>query len=565
MIRTLLAQINCTVGDLQGNFKIIKNIWETNREKCDLIVFPELALTGYPPNDLFLRKGFVEEQLEYLEGLREISRGSKCHMVIGVALPNPGKGKPLFNSAVVFCDGQKVLEYHKQLLPTYNVFDENRYFEEGDCDQDNFFVLETNDGVYNVGILICEDCWNDEPSLYITNPVMNLCGQNTIDVVVTINASPSDIGKNELRYEMYKRLSAKYNIAFIYVNTVGGQDALIFDGYSFVADAGRIDAYADGFTETSLFVKIYPTDEGATALNFPKHDINSAILKHLTLGLRDYAKKNGFKTVVVGSSGGIDSAVTLMVAKEALGENNVYAITMPSKYSSEGSVDDSQVLCSNLGIRLFTRPIGNEVEASIKSFEEAFEEPPSRLTIENMQARIRGRILMEFSNHTGALVLSTGNKSEMSVGYCTIYGDMCGGLSVIGDLYKMEVYDLARYYNEEMSEELIPVTIIEKEPSAELWEGQKDSDSLPPYPILDALLKIYLERDLLARSEIKDCMSKISGLALNDINKILKMVDKAEFKRRQAPPVLRIHKRSFGFGRNLPIAQRYEPTYLNVI
>jgi len=363
---------------------------------------------------------------------------------------------------------------------------------------------------------------------------------------------------------MYSTLSEKCGVPFVYVNSVGGQDSLVFDGHSFVVD-GKSIWYAKGFVEDLWSAEILVPQPNMPALQVPQYHREMLIIEHLKLGLKDYVTKNGFQKVVVGSSGGIDSAVVLMIAKEALGAENVFAVTMPSKFSSEGSWKDSEVLCDNLGVKLYNRPIIDEVLASIEAFKKSFGVEPSRMTIENMQARIRGRILMEFSNHFGALVLSTGNKSEMSVGYCTIYGDMCGGLSLIADLYKMEVYAVAKFHNENHSEPIIPKDIVDKAPSAELWEGQKDTDSLPPYPVLDAVLKLYLERDLMSYEEIQEAKLLIENMSLKDIKRILKMTDNAEFKRRQAAPVIRIHKRAFGFGRNLPITQRYKVSYENVL
>lgn len=583
MLKTYLAQLNLIVGDLTGNFAKIKKVWQQQHAKHDVLIFPELTLTGYPPNDLLLRQGFVEEQLSYLEEFKKLTGADKgCYVIIGAVVRNNEVGKPLRNAALGFCNGVEVFRYYKQLLPTYNVFDECRYFEAGWAGQDNRMnILTRRDEMHTVAVLICEDCWNDEAiasvPLYPTNPVKksfepreDALGTRAVpEAVITINASPSDIGKHHLRYEMYKTLSETYKVPFIYVNSVGAQDSLIFDGHSFVVQGNNI-CYARGFVEDGLDVDIFSDDMFSpittnAALITPMRETEPLIIEHLKLGLRDYITKNNFKTVVVGSSGGIDSAVVLMLAKEAIGASNVFAVTMPSKYSSSGSVDDSVELCKMLGIKLFTRPIEKDVFLAIDEFEKAFGHKPSRLAIENMQARIRGRVLMEYSNDTGALVLSTGNKSEMSVGYCTIYGDMCGGLSVIADLYKMEVYAIARYYNEQKGGYFIPKNIIDKEPSAELWEGQKDSDSLPPYPVLDALLQLYLERDLLSRAEIEKAKTAIEGLTLKEIKRVLKMTDNAEFKRRQAAPVLRIHKRSFGFGRNLPITQRYNVGYENVL
>ncbi len=576
MINILVAQLNPVIGDLEGNFNKVKDIVSKNYRAGhvhDLVVFPELTLTGYPPNDLLLRKDFVEDQLTFADDVRKLTIGQPhVYVLIGVVLRNNEQGKPLRNAAVCYSNGVEVFRYYKQLLPTYNVFDENRYFEPGLSTQDNRLKISTKKGVeHTVAVLICEDCWNDEAicdaPLYETNPVKNTFMGKSVraEAVITLNASPSDIGKHRVRYEMYSTLAKKYNVPFVYVNSVGGQDALIFDGHSFMVEKDHI-YYAKGFVEQAWSIYILDREEkGHEPLITPMLYKDPLIIEHLKLGIKDYVHKNGFKQVVVGSSGGIDSAVVLFLAKEALGAENVFAITMPSKFSSEGSVDDSVELCKKLGIKLYTRPIVNDVLLAIEEYKKAFGTEPKRITIENLQARIRGRVLMEFSNDTGALVLSTGNKSEMSVGYCTIYGDMCGGLSVIADLYKMEVYSIAQHYNEQKGDYIIPKNIMEKAPSAELWEGQKDTDSLPPYPVLDALLKLYLERDLLSKEEIAEATTAIEGMTLKDIKRILTMTDRAEFKRQQAAPVLRVHKRAFGFGRTLPITQKYKVSYRNVL
>jgi len=562
-MKILLAQLNPIVGDLRGNFeKVYLTI--KNYHGAEIIVFPELTLTGYPPNDLLLRRGFVEEQLAYVEDIRKLTTETEATIVLGVVTRNLGVGKPLQNSAVVFKNGLEIMRYHKQLLPTYNVFDEARYFEPGKFNQQNYFKV----GGKSFGLLICEDCWNDEAicdaPIYPTNPVANTMGLFQPDALITINASPSHIGKHTQRYDMYNRLSKKYGVPIVYVNQVGGQDSLIFDGHSFVAFPKSRVRCGVGFLEEMWLVNL-----DGTCLEYTTNcDENALIYNHLVLGLRDYMKKNGFKSAVVGSSGGIDSAVVLALASDAIGAENVTAITMPAQYSSKGSVDDSVLLCKNLGIRLYNRNIEWETQYAIETFSKTFKDeitPPKRLTIENLQPRIRMRILMEFSNEYGALVLNTTNKSEASVGYGTIFGDVAGGLGVLMDVYKMEVYDLARWYNEFKSGPIIPTAIIDKAPSAELWEGQKDTDSLPPYPVLDALLKLYLERDLLTRTEISLNKGLIQDLTLKEIKRILKLVDGAEYKRRMAPPCLRIHRRAFGFGRNLPITQRHPVSFENVI
>lgn len=568
------AQINVTLGDFANNTAKVQAHIQENACRLGgdtMIVFPELTLTGYPPADLLLRRGFVDEQLVYAEKVKAQTLGSKnLWVVLGLATHNTDGGKPFRNTLVVYHDGKEVLRYHKQLLPTYNVFDENRYFEAGPRQQVN--RLRIGHKVY--GFLICEDTWNDGEvnPLYPTNPIKDIFA-NGVDTLVTINASPSHIGKANERYEMYSAISKKYGCEIVYVNQVGAHDSLIFDGYSFKVGPEGITWTMPGYVERiEAMQSKNPCKEIFLPQAVSKYE---EMYRHLVLGIRDYVRKNGFKSVVVGSSGGIDSAVVLALAERALGKENVFAITMPSKFSSAGSVDDSVELCKNLGIQLYEREIASEVQLSIQNFKKAFGREPKRLTIENEQARIRGKNLMEFSNDFGALVLSTGNKTETSVGYCTIYGDMCGGLAVIADLYKMEVYGLARYMNEHIYARVsdgygapilgIPQPIIDKAPSAELWEGQKDTDSLPPYPILDSLLALYIERDCLTQQEVDEHIKIIKALTVADIEKYLKMTDGAEFKRQQAATILRVHKRAFGAGRVLPITQKYQPSYLNVL
>lgn len=565
------AQINVTIGDLAANADKVEQHIKANSANIaqTMLVFPELTLTGYPPADLLFRRGFVEEQLEYAEKIKALTAGNQgLWVVLGLATKNTsGVGKPLHNSLVVYHNGAEVLRYHKQLLPTYNVFDENRYFEAGSSGQAN--VLQIRDERF--AFLICEDAWNntEKEQLYGVDPVANTFARNNNVTLVTINASPSHIGKNSERYAMYQKIAQRYDVNVVYVNQVGAHDSLIFDGYSFVATPDGIICDVEGYKEQELQfdTKRYSDLPIIPQAGFDKY---GEMFNHLVLGIRDYVRKNGFKSVVVGSSGGIDSALVLALAKEALGPENVFAITMPSKFSSEGSVTDSHALCDNLNIKLYERPIGDEVMLSIENFTHAFGASPSRLTIENEQARIRGRILMEYSNHFGSLVLSTGNKTETSVGYCTIYGDMCGGLAVIADIYKMEAYGLAAWMNLNLYTKSgvtkgIPQPIIDKAPSAELWEGQKDTDSLPPYPILDALLKLYIERDMLTEQEVKENLALIKNLTVNDIEKYLKMTDRAEFKRQQAAIILRVHKRAFGAGRVLPVTQKHSPSYKNVL
>lgn len=553
-----LAQLNPTLGDIAGNMAKILEVIRTNAGS-DIIVFPELSITGYHPMDLLFHPPFMRDVETAMQVILDATRGINASCVIGYPAINPGSGRPFFNALGVFQNGEEVHTYHKQLLPTYDVFDEGRYFEPG-----NTPCVMTVRGV-RLGLLICEDAWNDSYKKYKLNPIAQTmeCG---IDGLITINASPSELGKSSTKEDQFSLLARKYNLPILYVNQVGGNDSVIFDGASFVFDRdGTLKVRLLGFQEEVYTVYATQNPEGMT-LGFNHAIINPSFtsweavaLEHIRVGLKDYLAKCGFKKVVVGSSGGIDSAITLALAVDALGAENVLAITMPSQFSSDGSVSDSQTLCDHLGIPLLTQPIAETYDLMRKQFERVNGKPPARLTLENLQARIRGTILMEYSNDSGALVLSTGNKSELAMGYSTLYGDMNGGLNLIGDLYKTEVFALSRYINTLHGREIIPVAIIEKEPSAELSDGQKDSDSLPPYDILDAILKLYLENGQLTPDEQNAAQQLIIDKRIpEDLQHLIwSKVDRSEFKRKQAPPVIRIQRRSFGIGRQIPVAQRY--------
>jgi len=549
--KIVLAQLNFTIGDIEGNLNKIIGAYQRVKTENALLVCSELAITGYYPQDLLLRESLLLQQWQALQKLKLETKGYSCGIAVGFAAKNNSKfGKPLFNALAVLKDGKQVFEYHKQLLPTYNVFDEARHFSKGH--NENWFQIDGK----MIGFLICEDAWYEENrNVYRTDPVFGLEGKS-LDCVISINASPSNLGKQDERLKLASRIVERTQAPFIYVNQVGANDELVFDGSSFMLSGkGKLTAQAKSFEEEIISLDLND-NVSEVILNANNEEF---LRKQVVLGIRDYVSKCGLTNVVIGSSGGIDSAVTLAICAEALGSENVIAITMPSKYSSEGSVDDSVTLCKNLGINLLNASIAEEFEIAVKRFELMSGEKPSGLTQENIQARIRGRILMEYSNHFGALVISTGNKSEMSVGYATLYGDMNGGINPLGDLYKMEVYALAKHFNEKAGKELIPNIIIEKAPSAELSEDQVDSDSLPEYPLLDAILKLYIEEDLLDRLQAKQCREVIErfGASEQDIERIHRMVDRAEFKRRQAPPIIRVQKRSFGMGRWLPVAAKY--------
>ena len=567
MLKLSLAQLNPTIGDIEGNIALMRDAASSALgQGATLVVFPELSLTGYYPADLLDDKGFqakVEQGLQHLIAASANTPG--LYWVVGAPTRNEGVGKRLHNSLLVLHDGRVVLTYHKQLLPTYNIFDEHRHFEPG---PDVSRVLRI--GSAQIGFLICEDGWNDEGQDYLVNPFQRLADASP-DLVVSINASPSNIGWRERRQDIFSKASARHGLPLVYVNQVGGQDQLVYDGASFVVEPGRGMVFeAERFTSTIATLSFDPQTQrflGADGGALPP--VSAAGLapsefyrRQIVLGLRDYARRCGFGKAVVGSSGGIDSAITLALAVEALGAQNVTAITMPSEYSSSGSVSDSELLCRNLGITLLTHPIRTLVEAYKAQFEQATRDPLKGLALENLQARIRGVVLMEYSNSYGHLLLTTGNKSEISVGYCTLYGDTNGGLGLIGDLYKTEVFALARHLNESAGREVIPRAVLEKPPSAELAPGQKDTDSLPPYEVLDEILKVLIEGERLAdrergraEGEVARLSASAEGRAL--IERVKKMIARNEYKRRQAPPILRLRARAFGSGRQMPIAARY--------
>ncbi len=552
-MKLVLAQLNYTVGDIEGNLKKILNAYQDVSDDNALLICSELALSGYYPQDLLYRESILIRQDQALAQLRAATRGKPCAIIIGYAARNKGSaGKALFNALALLSEGVQVFEYHKRLLPTYNVFDEARHFHPG-----------SNSGVFRyqglqLGFLICEDAWVQTNSLlYAHDPVSDL-KQHKLDLVIIINASPNNLGKLQERFTIVSKVARTLHAPAIYVNQVGGNDELVFDGASFIMNRQGELAYQMLAFEEQIgdieFAALHQQHVSALALSK-----NELIFKQTVLGIRDYVRKCAFTKLVIGSSGGIDSALTIAICCAAIGRANVTAITMPSQYSSSGSVNDSQLLCRNLGVKLLTAPIQAEFTLAVKQFALMTGEQPSGLTQENMQARIRGRILMEYSNHFGALVISTGNKSEMSVGYATLYGDMNGGINPLGDLYKMEVYALAQFINEQAGQALIPDAIIKKAPSAELSENQVDSDSLPEYPLLDALLKLYIEGDLLDADEGRQCEKIIErfGCSQETRLKVHRLVDNAEFKRRQAPPIIRVQKRSFGKGRWLPVAAKY--------
>ncbi|GAB2466258.1 NAD+ synthase [Comamonas humi] len=565
MLRITLAQLNVTVGDIDGNIDRMAAAAErAQAEGAALVVFSELSLTAYYPGDLLDEPEFLARVDAGLARLLQATRRwPGLYWVVGAPTRRSGPGKPLHNSLLVLQDGAIRLQYDKQLLPTYNIFDERRHFEPG---RDAAKVLRI--GSAQVGFLICEDGWNDEGADYATNPFERMADAAP-DVVVSINASPSQLGKREQRHQIFGQAAQRHQLPILYVNQIGGHDQIVYDGASFAVqpDAGVVWE-APRFAEAVCTLQVEqgrflaadgsqpprPPAQGLPTMEFYREQI--------VLGLRDYARRCGFKQVVVGSSGGIDSALTLALAAEALGPANVVGITMPSRFSSSGSVDDSVALCRNLGIALKTHPIADLVSAYSSQYESSFGQPLQGLPLENLQARIRGTTLMEFSNAFGHLLLTTGNKSEISVGYCTLYGDTNGGLGLIGDLYKTEVFALARHVNERAGRELIPQAVIDKPPSAELAPGQKDEDSLPPYPVLDEILRILIEGQRLPGREYETARRFVDQLATTaegraTIDKVRRLIVRSEYKRRQAPPILRLRPRAFGTGRQMPIAAFY--------
>jgi NAD+ synthase (glutamine-hydrolysing) len=564
-MKITLAQLNPTIGDIEGNVaRIIEAARAARDAGSELLVTPELSITAYYPGDLLDEPHFMDRVDAGIETLRHASREMPAlTWVIGAPRHRPGPGKRLHNTLLVIRGGEVVLQYAKQLLPTYNIFDERRHFEPG---PDVARVLRI--GTMQVGVMICEDGWNDEGADYSVNPFQRLADAAP-DLVVSINASPSNIGKREQRHQVFGDAARRHGLPILYVNQVGGHDTLVYDGASFAAEPGAgIVFEAQRFTEQVVTLRFdegrFSAADGGALPAVSKQGLPTMAFyqAQIELGLKDYARRCGFRQVVVGSSGGIDSALTLALAAQALGPENVVAVTMPSSYSSAGSVDDSVTLCRNLGITLHTHPIADLFEGYRQQFERSFNAPLAGLSAENLQARIRGTVLMAYSNRFGHLLLTTGNKSEISVGYCTLYGDTNGGLGLLGDLYKTEVFALSRHLNEAAGRELIPAAIIEKPPSAELAPGQLDTDSLPPYEVLDELLKVLIEGERLAAWEHAEASAFFAkmrgtpdGAAL--IERIRGMIARNEYKRRQSPPIIRVRSRAFGSGRQMPIAAKH--------
>jgi NAD+ synthase (glutamine-hydrolysing) len=543
-----LCQINTVMGDLAGNATKIHDALETvSEDSPDLVVFSELCVQGYPPNDLLEQQWFIDDSLAALEKICTFSKqfAPTC-LLLGCALPIDAKGsKRLSSAAVIVENGRIVFRQDKSLLPTYDVFDERRYFEP--AREIDVFPFRGE----SLGITICEDAWNDKEmwpdAPYTIDPVATLAEKGAT-LFINISGSPFHCGKQALRRSIIQNHAKRHGIPFIYVNQVGGNDELIFDGNSLVVDKkGELRGQLPDFEEA---VATIDTAALPHRVEPGESDTIECIYKALCLGLSDYMHKCNFDKALVGLSGGVDSAVTCALAAAALGNENVTGVTMPSRFSSSGSVDDSQKLAENLGIRFKTIPIEPVYSVYLDSLKEHFEGRPEDIAEENIQARIRGTILMALSNKFGCLLLSTGNKSEIAVGYCTLYGDMDGGLSVISDLPKTMVYRLAEYINRE--HEIIPQSTINKPPSAELRPDQTDQDTLPPYPTLDAILEQLVEKG----KSVAQIVSE--GFNAKIVKWVADAVRKAEYKRRQAAPGLKVTSKAFGIGRRFPLAANYK-------
>jgi len=538
-----LAQINSVVGDFPGNVKrILAAYRECLEAGAEIVITPELSLTGYPPRDLVFKSQFVPKCLQALDHLAGEIR--EVPLLVGYIDHHSEKpGRPFRNAAAWLENGEIQHRIWKTLLPTYDVFDELRYFEPGESCEPVVWKGK------RIGITICEDIWTEDylqRPLYDRDPVEELAAKK-IDLLLNLSASPFHLGKPAIRRKMIGEIAREIEAPVVYCNTIGGNDQLIFDGFSLVTDAtGQITAQLPGFSEKCEVVDPFKPveNEAIYEQNSPEELYNA-----LVLGLRDYATKCGFTSVCLGLSGGIDSALTAVIAADALGGENVHGLTMPSPYSSTGSVDDSIALAKLIGIRCDAVPIREPFEALKNAMKPVFGDKPEDVTEENIQARIRGLLLMALSNKDNHLLLTTGNKSELAVGYCTIYGDMCGGLAIISDLPKTRVYEVCRWINRDR--EIIPWNTIEKPPSAELRPDQKDQDTLPPYDILDGILELYIEQHL----STDEIISR--GFDETTVRWIQRRVDLNEWKRHQAAPGLRVTSKAFGIGRRMPIAQRF--------
>jgi NAD+ synthase (glutamine-hydrolysing) len=547
-MKIALAQIDTTVGDLRGNCAKIVDFY---RRACaagaDMVMTPEMAITGYPPRDLLAKHRFVDDNLQALAELAP-QVGPTALLVGYVDFNTRRPGRDYVNAVAFIRNGKAIARRQKMLLPTYDVFDEDRYFEPADANTPVDFADQ------RLGLTICEDIWTQDylpARLYDRSPIQDLMrGETRAQLLLNLSASPYHLGKERVRYNMLQAVAKQQGVPVVYCNLVGGNDELIFDGNSLAFDAsGNLLAQGAAFAEDLLIVNL----EGeAPAEPLPFSPLQSAAALHdaLILGLRDYTHKCGFKSVVLGLSGGIDSAVTACLAVTALGRENAMGVSMPSQFSSKGSIEDARELAHNLGIRREVIPIQDVFKRFKAELQPVFKGMTEDTTEENIQARIRGTTLMALSNKFGHMLLTTGNKSELAVGYCTLYGDMNGGLGVIADVPKTMVYELARYINRER--QIIPESSLTKPPSAELRPNQTDQDSLPPYEVLDAIIKCYVE-------ETKSVAEIVKETSYDEklVREIVRKIDLNEYKRKQAPPCLRVTTKAFGIGRRVPIAQRY--------
>jgi NAD+ synthase (glutamine-hydrolysing) len=541
-MKIALAQQNYHIGNFKSTiFKIKEAISKAKAAGANLIVFPELAVCGYPPKDFLLYTGFIDSCDTAIKEISEACIGIAA--IVGAPYRNKKSGKPLFNTACFLADGALRSTHHKALLPTYDIFDEARYFESG-----NTFECIDYMG-FRIALTICEDLWDDACFLYSNCPMSVLIKENP-DLMINIAASPFSYAQEGKRKEILQKNVAKYKCPMVYVNHVGAQTDLIFDGGSLAMnDKGEVIHSLPYFEEDLRFIDL-PLSVSALPITEPSMTINEKLYKALIVGIRDYFGKTGLKQAVLGLSGGIDSALVLVLAVEALGKENVKAILMPSQHSSDHSIEDAKKLANTLNVAyeiIPIQPIYNTLEASLQPH---FKDLPPNLTEENLQARTRGILLMAISNKLGYVVINTTNKSELAVGYGTMYGDLIGAFSVLGDVYKTQIFDLARYINKD--KEIIPENTLTKAPSAELRPDQKDSDSLPEYKILDAILFQYIEN-------VKDAKDIIaSGFDAELVERVVSMVNKSEYKRHQSPPILRVSGKAFGSGRRMPIVGKYE-------
>jgi NAD+ synthase (glutamine-hydrolysing) len=549
-MKIALAQINPKIGDYENNTaKILEYISRAHDQNAELVIFPELSLMGYPPKDLLLKPNFIDQNLDALDLIARQMPGGITAMVGCVQRNSSPTGRSLYNSMAVLGDGRIQSMHHKSLLPNYDVFDEQRYFEPGPM------VTLARVAGQKIGLSICEDLWTIQGVLgrvlYHQDPLAQLA-QAGAEIFINSAASPFVIGKNQIRCQLLSEHAKRYQVPLVYVNMVGGNDELVFDGASCVyGPDGRVKARCKSFEEELLVVDV---NGNTTSTINPMPGGIESVYKGLIVGLRDYVCKCGFrKGVVIGLSGGIDSAIVATLAVDALGKEMVHGVAMPSMFNASSSLKDSEILAKNLGIDLSVIPIEKLRTAFIESLVPTFNGLKEDVTEENIQARIRGTLLMALSNKFGYLLLSTGNKSELAMGYCTLYGDMAGGMAVISDVPKTMIYELARYINRE--QEIIPENIITKAPSAELRFNQTDQDSLPPYDLLDEILKLYIEDERCAEQIIAE------GFDPEIVKKVIVTVDRNEYKRKQAAIGIKVTSRAFGSGRRVPIAQGFKQTF----